>query len=293
MKKLTDNVMLLGNGYFNYYIVGQKEAALVECGTTAGAAILAQQWAELEEQPDIKYLIALHSHFDHACGIPALKRMFPEALVVASKTGQKLLGKDRIVKGLFDYDKVVSDNYLKNGLLDKEPEPPGVDIITVDIAVGDGDQIELGDGLRLDIIDTPGHSICSISAYLAKDQVMFISDAAGIQGADKEISPVFFQDYDLTVGTIKRLMSYPTRVIGVAHGDTLVGGEVEAFYQESLAAAVRCFDLIKDQLAQGMEEKVIAAELYDMFIKDGLLFYPVDMMTGAMSLLIESVKRKL
>ncbi len=293
MKKLTDNVMLLGNGYFNYYIVGQKEAALVECGTSAGAAILARQWAELEDPPDIKYLIALHSHFDHACGIPALKRMFPEALVVASKTGQKLLGKDRIVKGLFNYDQVVSDNYLKNGLLDKEPEPPGVDTIAVDLAVGGGDQIELGGSLRLDIIDTPGHSICSISAYLAKDQVMFISDAAGIQGDDNQISPVFFQDYDLYVDTVIRLRSYPTRVAGVAHGDIPMGAEVEIFYQESLASAARCFDLIKNKLAEGIDEKLIAAELYDMFIKDGLSFYPVDMMTGAMSLLIESVKRKL
>ncbi len=292
MKKLTENVMLLGNGYFNYYVVGQKEAALVECGTSAGAAILAQQWAELEEKPEIKYLIALHSHFDHACGIPALKRMFPEALVVASQIGQKLLGKDRIVKGLFDYDQVVSDNYLQSGLLDKQPEAPGVDIIAVDIAVGDGDIIELGGGLKLEIIDAPGHSVCSICAYLARDQFMFVSDAAGIQGADKQISPVFFQDYDLYINTIQRLSSYPTRVVGVAHGDIPLGEEAVAFYRESLAAAVSCFDLIKDKLDQGMEEKLIAAELYDRFIKDGLSFYPVDMMTGAMSLLIESVKRK-
>ncbi len=293
MKRLSDNVMLLGNGYFNYYVVGQKEAALVECGTSAGAAILARQWAELENQPDIKYLIALHSHFDHACGIPALKRMFPEALVAASKTGQKLLGKDRIVKGLFDYDQVVSDNYIQSGLLDEKPEPPGVEIIAVDIAVGNGDIIELGEGLKLEVIDAPGHSICSIAAYLGKDQLMFISDAAGIQGADKQISPVFFQDYDLYVNTIKKLMLYPTRAAGVAHGDIPVGAEVKPFYNESLAAAVYCFDLIKNKLDEGIEEKVIAAELYDRFIKDGLSYYPVDMMTGAMSLLIESVKRKL
>ncbi len=293
MKRLTQNVMLLGNGYFNYYLVGQKEAALVECGTSAGAAILAKQWQELEEKPDIKYLVALHSHFDHACGIPALKELFPQAQVAASKAGQKLLGKERVVRGLFGYDQVVSDNYLRHGLVDSEIKGPDCENIAVDIAVGEGDVLDLGGGLQLKFIDAPGHSVCSICAYLEKDQVMLVSDAAGIKGQDNQISPVFFQDYDLYVDTINKLMSYPAQVVGVAHGDIIAGEEVPEYYRASLSAASSCFELIRDQLAGGKDEKLLAAELYERFIKDGILLYPADMMTGAMTLLIESVKRKL
>jgi len=292
-QKLTDNVRLLGNGYSNYFLVGEKEAALVECGTSAGAAILARQWKEMENKPDIKYLVALHSHFDHACGIPALKKLFPNALVVASKTGQKILGKDRIVKDLFTYDEVVSKNYVKSGLLDKMPDPPGVDTIEVDIAVGEGDKLELGEGLGLDILDAPGHSICSIAAYLEKDQVMFVSDAAGFRSSDNAISPVFFQDYDYYIDSIKKFMLYPTRVVGVAHGDIPMAAEAESFYAESLKGAEKAFAWIKSKLESGVEEKVIAEILFKGAIKDGLSYYPMDMMLGAMYLLIESVKRKM
>ena len=82
--QLTGNVKVLGNGYFNFFIVGRKTAALVECGTRAGAAVFRDQWTQLEEKPEIKYIVALHSHFDHIGGYPVLKQMFPEAKLVAS-----------------------------------------------------------------------------------------------------------------------------------------------------------------------------------------------------------------
>jgi glyoxylase-like metal-dependent hydrolase (beta-lactamase superfamily II) len=124
MRQITENVRLLGNGYFNYFLVGDQQAALIECGTRGSAAILAKELEQVNPRPNVRYLVALHSHFDHACGIPALKRLFPQALTAASVMGKKLLSKEKIVKNLFENDEQLSKTYLQNGFIDRMPEVP-------------------------------------------------------------------------------------------------------------------------------------------------------------------------
>ncbi|MBC7076074.1 MAG: MBL fold metallo-hydrolase [Syntrophomonadaceae bacterium] len=293
MTNLTDNVMLMGNGYFNYYVVGRKGAALVECGTRAGASIFAKQWAQLKNKPDVQYIVALHSHFDHVCGIPVLRKIFPDAKLVASKQAQKILSKERIVKELFRNDAIVSESYLKNGLLQEKPDTHEEEVITVDMAVGEGDTVQLGEGFELRILDAPGHSVCSIGAYFEGEQAMFVSDAAGYRISKDLLAPVFFQNYGSYINTIKKFMSYPTEAVGVAHGDVPVGKEVEQFYKQAVAAAEEGFNYIKTRLAEGVGEDELAEELFKRYIRGGLAFYPREMMLGAMHLLIQSVKAEL
>ncbi|QGU00833.1 MBL-fold metallo-hydrolase superfamily [Candidatus Syntrophocurvum alkaliphilum] len=293
MKRISDNVIVLGNGFLNYYIVGNKEAAIIECGISAGVELFKKDWVQLQEKPNIKYILAMHSHFDHVCGIPSLKELFPDAKVVASEVCKKLLSKERIVKAMFQGDSITTDSYIKNELLENKPVSRDIEEINVDMIVKDGDCINLDNELTLEILETPGHSPCSISAYLANDKVMFVSDATGYKAEDGKFSPVFFQDYDTYLNTINRLKSYPTQVLGVAHGDIPTGNAVNSFYQESLKAAYEAFDTISNKLKDGYSEQELAEEMYNIYIKGALALYPKEMMLGSMHLLIKNVKAKL
>lgn len=290
MKQLTENVKLMGNGYFNYYIVGHKEAALIECGTRAGATLFAREWQQLEQKPSIKYIVALHSHFDHVCGVPVLKELFPEAIVVASTIGKKLLSKEKIVRDLSRNDAVVTHNYLQAGLLNLETDVAELDSLPVDLAVGEGDRLQLGNDLQLEIIEAPGHSICSIAAYLPGDQAMFISDAAGYRINENTITPVFFHDYNRYIETLERLRTYPAKAVGVAHGDIPIGDQVEGFYQLALESARTAFSTIKSRLDKGNSDEEIASDMFAEYIKGGLAYYPIPMMMGSMHLLINSTR---
>ena len=121
---------------FNYYVVGQEEAALIECGTSAGAQIFAGQWAALEDKPDIKYIVVLHSHFDHVCGIPMLKRAVPR------RSGSR---QQHCAKGSFQREGhgkriltaiSICKSYLQAGFISEEPEAPACNTIPVDVVVG-------------------------------------------------------------------------------------------------------------------------------------------------------------
>lgn len=290
--RLTDNVTLLGDDQFHLYLVGQKEAALVECGTRAAVKIFEEQWQDLPSKPHIRYLLALHSHFDHICGVPLLKEMFPDAQLVASHAASKLMEKEKLVRENFRNDVIVTENYLEKGLL---PISPPVDLdsrIVIDLPVGEGDTLLIEPGLELKIIDAPGHSNCSIAAYLEKDQVMFVSDAVGGISSQGVITPMFFQGYEIYMRTIDKLKSYPTKTVATAHGVLASGSSSEELYGPFLAAARKVSDFILEELAAGADESALAGLLFDRYISDGFKNYPVEMMQGIMQILIRRSKER-
>ncbi|MGI6436262.1 MAG: MBL fold metallo-hydrolase [Syntrophomonadaceae bacterium] len=293
MQQLTEHVKLFGNGYFNYYVVGEEEAALIECGTSAGAVIFAQQWKQLPVKPDIKYIVVLHSHFDHVCGIPILRQLFPSALVVGSSSTQKVLSKEKAMAGAFASDRYVSESYLQQGFIEAIPQVSAPGPIAVDVVVGEGDHLLLGDTLKLDILDAPGHSPCSLAAYLESDQIMFVSDAAGYKTGPEEISPVFFQNYDSYMSTLQRFQTFPLQVLAMAHGDVMQGSAVGEYLQQSIRAAEEGFAFIKAGLQSGVDEKQIGQQVFERYLKGGMAYYPPDIMLSTMQLLVKNVKDKL
>ena len=104
--------------------------------------------------------------------------------------------------------------------------------------------------------------------------------------------PGVFQDYDLYMETLQRLMTYPTRAVGVAQGSHR-GAKVAEFYRRTLEAAEQAFDFIADRLDQGADDDELAEELYQRFIRGGMAYYSRDTMLGSEMLLIRSVRRKL
>jgi len=287
---ISENVNLLGNGFFNYYIIGKKEAAIIECGSSVSAEILAKQWSQLKKKPEIKYLVIMHAHFDHVCGIPVLKRLFPNAKIVASSIAQGILNKEKVVKNMFVSDAAVTERYVQHKLIDEPPLFEPWSTIPVDVVVSEGSILDIDKGLQLKFLDAPGHSKCSIAAYLETDQAMFVSDAAGYRFDDEEISPVFFQDYTSYMDTLNKLRSYPTKIVGLAHGDVVLQEEVAKFYEQSIDSSKQVFNYIKMRLKEGAAEDALAQELFNKYIKSGLSYYPADTMLATRYLLINNVK---
>ncbi len=117
MRKLGRNLIQMGNRHFNYFLVGRKEAAIFECGVTAGVESLKNQWDGLSPKPDVRYLTAMHAHFDHVCGIPQLRKMFPSAQVLASAKAKEVMANTKIVSNFFQQDQRMSEVLVKEGVL--------------------------------------------------------------------------------------------------------------------------------------------------------------------------------
>lgn len=293
--KISDHVMLLGNDQFRFYVVGGDNAALIECGTRAGASIFARQWQALPNKPHIRYLIALHSHFDHICGVTVLKELFPEARLIASEPAVELMLKEKIVKKHFAHDEQLTRIYLDKEYLTEAPAVPAVDQIFIDRAVQDGEMLELEPGLTLKFIYTPGHSSCSMAAYLEPDQVMFTSDAASSQYLDDGMIPSFYTGYNDFVNSIKELSAIPSQAVCPGHGKIALGEQqVQRFYQLSLDACQEMFTYVKEQLqCADYDEEVLIGNMIKKYIRDVFSLFPDGLSVDGMQVRIRRIKEAL
>lgn len=290
MQRLTENVMQLGNRHFNYFVVGQQEAVVIECGVTGGVISFHNQWVQLPTRPNIKYLLAMHAHFDHVCGIPALKGMFPASKLLGSKEAQKVLSKSKIMEDLFGQDRQMSEVLINEGILKIKATEYTAEPIILDQIIGEGEEIKLTGNLTIKVLDAPGHSPCSLACYLPGEQFMFLSDAAGFQISDEEIFPIFFQGYEAYMETIKRLMGFPTLVLGVPHERVWTGKEVNYFYQRALESAREVFNIISHRLNDGWNEEKIKETLFLRYYRGNLQIYTPQNINTCIDLLIRRVK---
>ncbi len=290
---LSENLRLLGNRHFNYFLLGKEKAAIIECGVSGGVYSFQKQWENLPDKPEVKYLVAMHAHFDHVTGIPALKKMFPEAALLASKTAQSVLKKEKILDNFFYQDGKMSELLADEGIIPHGLKSPDIEEITVDGIISEGDKIKIDSDLNLEVLDAPGHSPCGIACYLPQEQIMFVSDACGFQVSDEEICPVFFQAYDLYIDTIKRLMGYPCKIVAIPHERIWIGEEVEPFYKRALYSAEQAYANIRALLEEGWEDGKIENELFNRYYRGNLKIYTPENIQQCVQLLLRRVKEKL
>ncbi len=72
--------------------------------------------------------------------------------------------------------------------------------VEVDLVLRDGDTLDLGDGLTLDVVHTPGHSKGSISPLLREDGALFSGDALPMAGG----LPIY-DDVSSSIRSIRKL----------------------------------------------------------------------------------------
>jgi glyoxylase-like metal-dependent hydrolase (beta-lactamase superfamily II) len=282
MERLTKNVICLGNGHFRHFLVGREPALLVECGVSASAAAVIRQWERMESPPGIGHLLAMHAHFDHVCGIPVLKRAFPDARLAASAAAAEVMANPKVMARFFSMDAEMSREL-------SAPELSGSEIpdrMVVEEILAGGSVLAAGNAGSLELIDAPGHSPCGLAAWLPEDRVLFVSDSLGFQISDSEIFPIFFHSYRLYVETIHRLSQYPARLLALPHERLWEGEEVAPFFARALAAAQEVRDQILQWSAEGVAEVEIKNRLFQRYYRGELRIYTPENIRLCVDLLV-------
>jgi glyoxylase-like metal-dependent hydrolase (beta-lactamase superfamily II) len=289
-KRLTENLRCLGNRHFNMFVVGQKKAAMVECGVSGAVANLKQEWPDVNPQPEVTHLLAMHAHFDHICGIPHLQELFPRAQVAANAAAGRVMGKTKVMDGFFAQDRAMVNVLVQQGMLAEAVKVPETQTIATQVILEDGDILKIEAGCTLEIIAAPGHSPCSMAAYMPEDRVLFISDVAGFQISDQEIFPIFFQGYEMYMDSIRRMRGYPARLVAIPHETIWSGDDIPAFYERALQAAQQAFRSIRDMSEAGVEHEQMVKTLFEDYYRGDLRIYTPENINLCVNLLIKRVQ---
>ena len=166
--------MALGKpGVVAAYLVRGKESALIDMGYASSTKTVFMALARNKiGTEEINYLLPTHVHLDHsgACGALA-ERLVNAAIRVHPKGERHLVDPSKLWQG--------TNELFGDELVNRYGRPQPIDAARVR-PIGDGEEINLGSGLTLRAIWTPGHASHHLSYELEGLGAVFTGDAVGI-----------------------------------------------------------------------------------------------------------------
>ncbi|MEM3626932.1 MAG: MBL fold metallo-hydrolase [Candidatus Bathyarchaeia archaeon] len=195
----------------SYALKGEK-VALVETGPTSSVPNLLSALNELNVKPEeVAYVAVSHIHLDHGGGAGRLLRHLPNAKVVVHQKGaihlanpEKLWQQSRMVLGR------IAEIY-------GQPQPVPEERI---IAAADGMILNIGNNVKLQVVETLGHASHHLSYYEPLSEGIFTGDAAGIYLKEIDTivptTPPPFR-LDIALASLNKLLNLKPKVLYYSH----------------------------------------------------------------------------
>jgi glyoxylase-like metal-dependent hydrolase (beta-lactamase superfamily II) len=203
------------------------------------------QVAQLGIDPQqITKLVILHAHFDHCGAVPYLRSQWPWMSVLGSRRAKELLATPKVIESI----QSMNEALLQRVGLEGQAEELGLGFpgVEVDQVVEEGDAITLGDD-RLEVLEVPGHSTCSIALYDPGQKALFASDATGIPMGD-DVFTAANADFDRYEESLDRMRHLEVEVHVAEHFGARVGEEARRFLEQSAASARRMREALEEAI---------------------------------------------
>jgi glyoxylase-like metal-dependent hydrolase (beta-lactamase superfamily II) len=264
---VTPHLVMIGtNEYPLYLYKGEREGTILEGGVGAMGPLVLEQMLGLGIVRDfVKQLVITHAHPDHVMAVPMFREAFPGITVLASEAAARTLSAAKAIAFFRQIDETLTGSLAKAGRITEEHRPrvPAGDQIAVDRTLKEGDTVAVDASVALRVLETPGHSECSLSFYEPAAGVLIISDATGYyMPEDQAWWPNYFSGYEAYVASIRRLADLKAEVVCLSHNGAITGAEaVRAYFQGALAATQRYHERIVGEARAGKAPREIAGQL--------------------------------
>ncbi len=262
---ITDNILLLGRRESCVYLLkGTHACALLGGGTVH---IIPEVLAQLQEfgidEQRIKFMVILHSHFDHCGIVPFFKQRWPWANVVASPRAQSILQDPKAIASIEFMNQLILRNYQREHLAEEFDLTFGG--LAVDQIVQEGDTLHC-DEVSVQVLDVPGHSSCSIALYAPEQKALFASDAAGIPVGDSVFSAAN-SNFDQYQASLHKMAGYDVEILLAEHYGALSGSAARTFLTRSIQAAAETRALLEASYQRTRDVKQSTAEITDILMQ--------------------------
>ena len=258
---VTKNFYRLGTSAFPAFLSTGDVGMIIEGGTGPTSELIVEQINAIGfDMKRVEYILLTHTHADHIGALPHLKRKWPHLKIVASAPGAKILNTRELYNEFLLVDLGIAQLMRAKSEIDEIPPTPEDYRFEVDLLVKGGDIIELGNHIKWEIIDTPGHSPCHISAYESHEKTLAVGDATGFYVPEKDVFwPNYFVSLKTYVDSIRKLAAFPAKRAVLSH-NAVVEGDVHRYFEKALNATRDYHENILRQLDRGISPESIALE---------------------------------
>jgi glyoxylase-like metal-dependent hydrolase (beta-lactamase superfamily II) len=188
------------------YVVTGRLTALIDTGTCHATEEIVSALGT--RSPD--HVLLTHVHPDHAGAAALLADRYPEAVVGVHTRGlPHLLDPSRLNESIRQSTGALTEHY---GLLTPLRAEQG-------LPLADGDEIALGNGIRLQVVESPGHSAHHLCFFEPTQRVLFCGDAVGINRTGEWIPATVPPSFDLeaSIATLNTLRTLQPRLLLLSH----------------------------------------------------------------------------
>ncbi len=264
--KVCERIWFLGREESGVYLLeGNDGSMIVSGGMSYIVSDILQQFKEFAiEEKRISKLLILHSHFDHVGIVPFFKRRHPEIDVYASERAWGILRMEKAILTINEFSRNVAKRMRKEDVystydLDWRNDVSGK-------TVHEGERIDLG-GLEVSILEIPGHSSCSIAAYVPEIKALFPTDGGGIPFHETIISSGN-SNYTRYQQSLEKLKDLEVEVYGADHYGYIIGDEAREFIHKSIEMAKRNRAQMEQVYDSTRDIEAAAQELISSFHKE-------------------------
>ena len=238
-----------------YLITTPQKTALIDSGFAYCAGELIKNLENALSGRELDYIILTHTHYDHCSGCAYCLDRWKNAKVIAGTYSAKVFSRPGALNTIRLMNLAAAQ---ERGCELKNPEQ--LEKLRVDIPVSQGDIIDLGE-LKFTVIQTPGHTKCSISLYSPQEKLLVASESLGLYTGIKDfVIPCFLVGYEMSIQSIKKVMPLDIQSILFPHLGLKSGEEIQGFFSQSLY----WFEKTRDAIVQGYREGKDGNELMDI-----------------------------
>jgi glyoxylase-like metal-dependent hydrolase (beta-lactamase superfamily II) len=268
--EVTPDFYVTGLSWSPICLLDGPNPALFEGGITAASNLYLDSIKSILGERTPVWLFLTHVHWDHCGAISTLLQAYPSLRIGASKRAAEIMHRPNAIQLMAKLN--------RNARKDVE-KIPGIDVNSLDDlhfqpfqvtdVLQDGRIIEIGSGLSVQVIGTPGHTRDHFSYFIPEKGVLIASEASGCLDAAGKIISEFLVDYNDYLASLKKLASLNAEFLYQGHRIVFSGhNEVRQFFEQSIRETERFKDYAVSLLQEesGDTERVamrIKAEMWD------------------------------
>lgn len=258
---IRNNFYFFGLTCYPIYLLDGPEPMIFDAGISCAGNIYAEAVRSILGNRQPAKLFLTHVHWDHCGAVSYLKDAFPNLKVAASDPAVEILKRPNALALIKKLNEETASNIssvpdFNSALLINKAFCP----FEVDTILKDNSIMDLGEGITVEVLATPGHTRDHRSYYLRKEKILIAGEAAGQSIGPGMVSTEFVSDYDAYVSSLQRLLALPVEILCLGHDLVLVGREeISAFFERSITATIHFKERILELLDEegGCEERVI------------------------------------
>ena len=281
--KITDVRALTGDSAF--LIDDGKTAILLDTGFGFTGDRIAENIRSALGKRSLDYIFLTHSHYDHVLGTPYILRHYSEAKVVAGEYVKTIFSKPTAREKMRDLDRKFAHTCGVEAYDDL------VDMLKVDIAVGDGDTIVCGE-MAFTVVALPGHTKCSIGFYLEDDGLLLSTETLGVYFGNDTYMPSYLVGYQMTMDSFEKAKRLEIERILVPHYGLIEGEEAKRFLANSQCASRAFAEALRKIFASGgSDEDALDYCREHIYLEHVRPAYPIDAFLLNSSIMIRLIRK--